>query len=86
MIYKDRLVQVPVPDPVPLGTELTQDCPPAATVPLSGPLTIGQIVMRLGAVEDALLVCREQLSQIRAIQPVMPADHAGTPPGANPAP
>jgi hypothetical protein len=65
-------VQIPVPMSVPLDRELTQDCPPEATLPPSGPLTVSDMVERLGAVEDSLLVCREQLERIRAIQPVFP--------------
>lgn len=72
VIYKDRLVRIPVPESVPLNAELTMDCPPEETLPPSGPMTVSDIVLRLGAVEDALLVCREELSQIRAIQPVLP--------------
>jgi hypothetical protein len=31
------------------------------------------MIARLGSVEDALLTCREELAQIRAVQPVLPA-------------
>ena len=73
VVYRDRLVRIPVPDPLPLDPALSADCPPSVTLPLSGPVTVGDMIARLGSVEDALLTCREELAQIRAVQPVLPA-------------
>lgn len=65
-VYKDRIVEVPGP-PVPanIDPELIKDCPPSTEVPANGPLPLSLVLDRLGAVEDALKICRSHAEQLR---------------------
>jgi hypothetical protein len=63
------LIEVPAPVLVALDSELTRDCEPRTGVPASGKLPIGDVLERLAAVEDALALCRNQLTLIRTAQP-----------------
>lgn len=65
MIYQDREVRVPVPVRGTLPPELLADCPPDYVIPAEGPLTVGDVLNRLEAVETALMLCRGQLSKLR---------------------
>lgn len=69
-VYKDRIVQVPVPVQTPLRSELTTDCPPSYNYPAKGPLTVLMLMTRLDSVELALELCRDQMDDIRALQPI----------------
>lgn len=72
VVYKDRIVKEPVPTFVPLRSELTADCQPYAALPAAGKLTILDLMNRLDAVELSLSTCREELTDIRALQPTPP--------------
>jgi hypothetical protein len=63
VVYKDRVVKVPQPIRAPVDYRLTQDCPPRFDLPLSP--TVEDSWKRLGAVEEALILCRKQLKEIR---------------------
>ena len=65
-VYVERPIEVPVPFIQALDPRLTVDCQPRTDVPQSGRLTVGQVLDRLGAVEDALALCRNQLAEIRS--------------------
>lgn len=68
IVYRDRLVEVPVAVRAPLDARLTADCPPQEPLPQSGPLPVAKALERLAAVEEALIQCRTQLDEIRKIQ------------------
>lgn len=65
VVYRDRLVEVPVPVQAPLDPRLTADCPPDTELPLTGPLPLADALQRAEAVEDALADCRARLEEIR---------------------
>lgn len=67
-VFKDRVVKVPVPVRAEIDPRLTEDCEPAADVPLTGVVTVLDALNRLAAVEIALAKCRHQLAQIREIK------------------
>lgn len=67
VIYKDRLIQVPTPVIQPLDPRLTEDCTPASSVPMSGALTVRDILDRLEAVEYALARCNNDKAEIRKV-------------------
>ena len=63
VVYKDRVVKVPQPVRAPVDYRLTEDCPPRFDLPQNP--TVEDSWKRLGAVEEALTLCRKQLSEIR---------------------
>lgn len=65
-VYVDRPIEVPVPFVQTIDPRLTADCEPRTDVPQAGRLTVAQVLDRLGAVEDALALCRNQVAEIRA--------------------
>lgn len=67
IVYRDRLVEVPIPVRAPVEPALTADTPPAFDVPADGPLPFSVVLRRLSAVEDALLTCRSRLQAIREL-------------------
>ncbi len=68
VVYRDRLVEVPVAVRAPLDAALTADCVPKADVPAEGAVTVDDALDRLAAVEEALIQCRAQLGEIRKIK------------------
>lgn len=62
--YVDRPVQVPVPVVQPLPADLLVDCAPAGAWPTE-PVTVKAVLDRLGAVSDALVLCRGRLAALR---------------------
>lgn len=72
IVYKDQIVKEPVPTLVPLDPKLTADCQPLVPLPASGKLTILALMNRLDSVEMELAICREDLSDIRDLQPPKP--------------
>lgn len=68
VVFKDRVVEVPVPVVQPIPGRLTEDCVPATNVG-AGPVTVGAALDRLAAVEDALAACRGRLAEIRSVKP-----------------
>lgn len=68
VVYKDRVVEIPVAVRAPLDARLTADCEPAAHVPAEGSVTVADALARLAAVEEALIQCRAQLGEIRKIK------------------
>lgn len=69
IVYRDQVVKEPVPTYVSLPSELTQDCPPAAPLPQTGKLTVLDLMNRLDSVELVLATCRQELTDIRQLQP-----------------
>ena len=67
-MYRDRVVEVPLPVPAKLDPKLTADCAPEATLSPRGSLPVSHALDRLAAVEDALALCRKQLAEIRSTQ------------------
>lgn len=68
VVYRDRVVEVPLPVPAKLDPMLTADCAPETVLPPSGSLPVSDALDRLAAVEDALALCRKQLAEIRSTQ------------------
>lgn len=68
-VFRDQLVEVPVPVVQRLPERLTRDCEPRTGVPFAGALTVADVLERLAAVEDALAVCRAQAGELRAVGP-----------------
>jgi len=68
IVYKDRLIEVPVPVREQLDARLTQDCAPSYKPPRTGTLPVSAALDRLAAVEEALAKCRAQLQEIRTIK------------------
>lgn len=64
-MYQDRPVPVPVPVVQKVDERLTRDCEPKTDVPYAGALTVGDVLARLAATEDALAICRNQVAEIR---------------------
>ncbi len=67
LVYRDRVVEKPVPVVQSIDPRLSKDCQPQTDVPQTGALTAAQVLDRLAAVEDALAFCRGQLGEIRAL-------------------
>lgn len=70
MVYKDRVVEVPTPVVQPVDPRLLGDCAPVISLPGTGALTINDLLERLGAVEFALDLCRNDKAELRKSQPV----------------
>lgn len=68
VVYKDRLVEVPLPVRTPLDSRLVADCEPRYDPPQTGPLPVDSALQRLAAVEDALEMCRQQLEALRQLK------------------
>lgn len=68
VVYKDRVVEVPLPVRTPIDPRLTVDCEPRYDPPMSGPLPVDAALERLAAVEDALEMCRMQLEALRNLK------------------
>jgi hypothetical protein len=68
VLYKDRVVEVPLPVRTPLDPRLTVDCEPRNDPPMTGALPVSAVLDRLAAVEDALEVCRLQLEALRNLK------------------
>lgn len=68
VVYKDRLVEVPVAVSEPIDRELTKDCEPRSELPYGKVLFVEDALRRLAAVEEALAQCRAQLREIRTIK------------------
>lgn len=69
IVYRDKVVKEPVPTFVPLSSALTADCQPVVLLPSAGKLTVLDLMNRLDSVELELAVCRDELADIRALQP-----------------
>jgi len=68
VLYQDRTIEVPVPVRTPIDPRLTLDCEPRFDVSSTGPLPVETVLRRLAAVEEALAVCRGQLTELRSIK------------------
>ena len=68
VVFKDRIIEKPVPVPLPIDPRLTADCTPVTDVPIEGALTIRDALERLEAVEFALDLCRHDKAEIRKAQ------------------
>lgn len=68
VVYKDRLVEVPLPVRTPPDPRLVADCEPRYDPPQTGPLPVASALERLAAVEDALEMCRQQLEALRQLK------------------
>lgn len=68
VLYKDRVVEVPLPVRTPIDPRLVADCEPRSDPPQTGPLPVRAALDRLAAVEDALEVCRLQLEALRKLK------------------
>jgi len=64
---RTEFVNVPVPVVKKLADELTRDCVPVVNYKADR-MTVGDVVERLAAVEDALAICRNEKALIRAAQ------------------
>ena len=67
VVTKTVTVEVPVPVVQRLAPELLRECTARVVYP-AGSLTVGAIVDRLEAVEDALAICANQVAVIAAGQ------------------
>lgn len=67
ILYKDRIVEVPLPVRAPIDPRLVTDCEPRYDLPPSGSLLVGDALKRLAAVEEALTLCRSRLEQLRKL-------------------
>ena len=65
VVYRDRLVDRPVPVQGKIDPRLTADCSPAYEIGLSEPITVDVLLRRLESVEEALWMCRLQLEKLR---------------------
>lgn len=65
IVYKDRLIEVPVPGKVEIDQRLLADCDPVTSVPMSGSLPLEDVIERLSAVELALDLCRNDKAELR---------------------
>jgi hypothetical protein len=63
VVERVRTVTVEVPVVQPIPASLTRDCPPAHSY--GERITVDDIVSRVVALEEALSVCRDQLSRLR---------------------
>lgn len=68
VVYRDRLVEVPLPVRAKIDPQLVADCEPRYDPPQAGPLPVDSALQRLAAVEDALEMCRQQLEALRQVK------------------
>lgn len=69
VVYRDRIVNNPVPVVQQVDPRLTADCEPKTDIPQTGKLTTKDAMERLAAVEDALAICRNDKARLRESQP-----------------
>lgn len=65
VVYRDRLVDRPVPVQGKIDPRLTADCAPTYELGLAEKVTVDAALRRLESVEDALYLCRLQLEKLR---------------------
>lgn len=65
VVFKDRLISVPVPVQAEIDSILTADCAPTYEIGLTEKVTVDASLRRLESVEDALYLCRLQLEKLR---------------------
>lgn len=69
VVYKDHVVEKPVPVFKSVPADLLTPCTARTAVPPTGPLTVAATLERLDAVEIALAMCANQIELIRDKQP-----------------